>query len=316
MAKKVGLAVVVPFYNEAGNLPLLHRRLEEALSAVEGSCEVIYVDDGSSDNSVAQLLDSASKDREVKLIQLRRHQGQTAATAAGIDASSAELVAFLDADLQNDPADIPKLLSQMNKGTDAVFGWRRLRYDSWDRVLVSRLANWLVRRLFDIKLHDLGCSLRVVRREVLNRIKLYGETHRILPILILLQGAKYREIEVAHQPRRHEKSKYGYSRSIKVIIDLITVKFLDSFGTKPAYVFGGGGIASLVLSGITLLAVAYRKLFLGVFVHRDPLFIIAIVLLLAGLQMILMGLLAELLVRVYFESSHKPIYEVKEQINF
>ncbi|MCJ7805565.1 glycosyltransferase family 2 protein [Patescibacteria group bacterium] len=310
------LSVVVPFFNEENNLPILHKELIGVLRKLGMETEIVYVNDGSTDSSASVLENAVKKTKDgdirIKIVSFRKNFGQTAAISAGIDKSSGNLVSFLDADLQNDPGALPKFLEKINEGYDAAFGWRKQRKDKTVRRIFSVSANKLIQVLFNYPFHDVGCSARVVKKEFLEDLQLYGELHRILPVLVYLKGAKVAEVVVNHRPRLKGKSKYGYSRIIKTIIDLITVKFLSSYGTKPSYVFGSLGLGSLFFGGISLLAVAYRKIFLGIFVHTDPLFLIAVFLVLLGTQFILMGLLAELQVRTYFESQGKPIYEIKE----
>ncbi len=317
---EIKLSVVVPFFNEEENLGELHKELVNILDGIDLESEIVYVDDGSTDLSVSILQKSLVKSKSprvsVKIVRLRRNFGQTAAVSAGIDNSSGELVSFLDADLQNDPRDIPRFLQKLNEGYDAVFGWRKEKKFSSSRRFYSGAANKIINIVFSYPFHDVGCSARVVKKEYLKGLDLFGELHRILPVLVYLKGAKISEVVVKHRARKAGKSKYGYARIIKTAIDLITIKFLHSYGTKPAYVFGGFGIGSIFLGGITLLAVAYRKLFLGVFVHRDPLFLITVFLILLGVQFILMGLLAELMVRTYFGSSGKPTYDIKETLKY
>ncbi|MBI2596209.1 glycosyltransferase [Candidatus Daviesbacteria bacterium] len=314
--KSIGLSVVVPFFNENRNLEKFHRELTSVLIKIPIGSEIIYVDDGSTDESVAtlkSLFRSSKKTKiETKLILLRRNFGQTAATSAGIDQSKGELVSFMDADLQNDPEDLLKFFHEINKGFDAVFGWRKCREDYFLRNFVSKVANFIIRKIFNIPLHDVGCSLKIIKRELLNDVHLYGESHRIMPALVYWKGVKIKELTVSHRKRIYEKSKYGYSRILKLVIDLITIKFLNSYGTKPAYVFGTLGICSNLLGVVALILTLYKKIFLGVYVHKNPLFLIAIFFILLGVQFILMGLLAELLVRIYFESQRKTTYEIKD----
>lgn len=311
---KIDLSVIVPFYNEEENLSNLHKQLLGVLVKLKGNFEVIYIDDGSSDNSLKVLLGATKKIKVnntfVKVIAFKRNFGQTPAISAGINKSSGALISFLDSDLQNDPADIPRFLKKIRQGYDAVFGWRKQRRDATIRSFLSRSANYIIANVFSYPFHDVGCSARVVKREVLEGIDLYGELHRILPVLIYLKGAKIDEIVVSHRYRYKGKSKYGFDRIIKTLIDIITIKFLSSYATRPAYVFGTVGLTCMFFSGITAAIVAYKKLFLGVFVHKDPLFLITIFLLLLGMQFVLMGLLAELQVRTYFELQNKPIYEI------
>lgn len=309
------LSVIIPFKNEEGNLEKLNKELTGILVKNAIESEVIYVDDGSDDGSfnlIRKVISNIkNKNISYKLISLRKNFGQTAAIAAGIDNSSGKYISFLDADLQNDPGDIPKFIEKIEEGYDAVFGWRKKRHDSSMRSFLSRTANSLINKIFMYPYHDVGCSARVVKQEFLSDLGLFGELHRVMPVLIYLKGAKITEIVVSHRERTKGKSKYGFERIVKTIIDLITVKFLTSYGTKPAYVFGSAGLGSLGISGLTLLAVSYRKLFQGVYVHRDPLFLISIFFGLLGIQFILMGLLAELQVRTFFGSQKKPIYDVK-----
>lgn len=315
---KIQLSVIVPFYNEEENLATLHSEVTDVLKKLKISSEIVYIDDGSTDRS-REILEKAIEKKDkisTKLIILKKNFGQTAAMSAGIDKASGDLVSFLDADLQNDPKDIPRFLKRIKEGNDAVFGWRKERKDKTGRSIFSKIANIIIRKLFNYPFHDVGCSARMVRKEYLKEINLYGELHRILSVLIFFKGPKISEIIVNHRQRYKGKSKYGYDRIIKTIIDLITIKFLNSYGTKPAYVFGAFGLGNLFLGGITLLLVAYRKIFLGVFVHRDPFFLITIFLLLLGTQFILMGLIAELQVRTYFESQNKRIYEIKSEIDY
>ena len=311
----IDISVIVPFYNEEKNLEVLNEELVKVLSRLSINSEVIYVNDGSSDRSLEILQKEVEKDKkdnvQIKIVTFTKNFGQTAAVVAGIDNSRGELISFLDADLQNDPQDIPRFLDKMKEGYDAVFGWRKERKDATLRSLLSKIANRIISLVFSYPYHDVGCSARVVKKEYLKNIQLYGELHRIMPVLIYLKGAKIGEIVVKHRERYEGKSKYGFERIIKTLIDIITVKFLSSYGTRPAYVFGTFGLGSLFISGLALIGSAYKKLFLGVFVHKDPLFLIAIFFGLVGIQFIMMGLLAELQVRTYFESQNKPIYEVR-----
>ena len=315
--EKIALSVVVPFYNEEDNLPTLHNELFGVLRKLGVSSEILYIDDGSVDGSIASLKNVISKrtdsDIKAKIISFRRNFGQTAAVSAGIDKAKGEFVSFLDADLQNDPKDIQRFYEKVSKDCDAVLGWRKDRRDASLRSIFSKVANTLIQLLFRYPFHDVGCSARIVRKSILKNIQLYGELHRIMPVLIYLQGARASELVVNHRERKMGKSKYGFDRIIKIIIDIITVKFLSSYGTRPAYVFGTIGLGSMLIGSITLMISVYKKLFLGVFIHRDPLFLITIFLMLIGMQFIMSGLIAELLVRTYFESQKKLIYEIKSE---
>lgn len=317
---KVALSVIVPFYNEENNLEKLHPQIIAVLHKLNLASEIIYVDDGSTDKSLSNLKSAIAKYKSKKikihLINLGRHLGQTPAITVGIDQSNGKNIAFLDADLQNDPNDIPKLIGKLNEGFDAVFGWRKERSDDFLRNFLSSTANFIIRVLFKVPLHDLGCSIKVVKKEFLLKFELYSEYHRLLPAIIYWNGAKITEIEVNHRRRNSGRSKYGYMRISKLIIDLITIKFLSAYQTKPSYVFGSLGILAELFAIIVLFIVAYKKFFLGVFVHKDPLFLIAIFLIIVGIQFILMGLIAELIVRIYFESQKKTIYERPKIITY
>lgn len=306
----------MPIFNEESNIAKLHKELIEVCKAIEKKCEIIYVDDASTDKSVDNLINlikknTLSENVLSKVILLRRNFGQTAATSAGIDSARGELTAFLDADLQNDPADLKAMIKKLNTGFDAVVGWRKNRQDDGLRVFSSNMANFLIRKLFHTPFHDLGCSLKVIKREFLEDTKIYGESHRLISVLLFWKGARIAEVVVNHRKRVFGKSKYGYSRILKLILDLITAKFLSAYGTKPAYVFGTFGILSIFVSFVLMLIVLYHKFYQDVFVHRNPLFLIASFLILLGIQFLLMGLLAELIVRTYFESQNKTIYEIK-----
>lgn len=310
---ETSLSVIVPFFNEKENLGKLHRELTAVLARLDAPSEIVYVDDGSTDGSketLVKAISSKTSKIKTKIVSFNRNFGQTAAVVAGIDESSGELVSFLDADLQNDPNDIPRFIAKFNEGYDAVFGWRKDRKDTSLRSFLSRGANRIINWVFSYPFHDVGCSARVVKRSFLKDLQLYGELHRVMPVLIYLKGAKIGEIVVKHKARVGGQSKYGFERIVKTLIDIISVKFLTAYGTKPAYVFGSIGLGSISLGVITLAAVAYRKIFLGVFVHRDPLFLITIFLVLSGIQLVVMGLIAELQVRTYFESQRKSIYEI------
>jgi len=314
MAKTL-LSVIIPFFNEEQNLQKLHTETVSVLDKIDKETEIIYVDDGSTDNSLKVLteaIDSFKKEKVgVKLISLKKNSGQTAAIAAGIDNAQSELISFLDADLQNDPNDIPRFLKKIEEGYDAVFGFRRDRKDTSLRRYFSGVANRLIQWIFNYPYKDVGCSARIVKKEFLTDIKLYGELHRVLPVLVYLEGAKATELIVVHRPRTKGYSKYGFERIVKTVIDIFTVKFLSSYGTKPAYVFGSAGLFSILISFFSLLLVAYRRLFLGTFVHRDPIFLIAVFFGLVGIQLVMMGLLAELQIRTYFETQKKSIYKIK-----
>lgn len=316
--QKIDLSIIIPFYNEESNLPKLHEELISVLSRTNLNCELLFVDDGSLDKSKEVLIKSfKSNDSKIlaRLVELRRNFGQTAATTAGIDQARGKYICLIDADLQNDPNDILLMLEKINQGIDMIIGWRKSRKDNILRILLSQTANNLIRKIFNIPFHDLGCSLKMIRKQSLNGLRLYGESHRILPLIIYWRGDSILEIVVNHRKREGGKSKYGYSRVLKLIIDIITIKFLNSYGTKPAYVFGTVGLLGNFIGVMLLLLVGYDKFVNGVFVHRNPLFLIASSIILLGVQFILMGLIAELLIRTYFETQKKTIYEIKKVNN-
>jgi glycosyltransferase involved in cell wall biosynthesis len=307
------LSVVIPVYNEEESLPHLHQSLHQALDPLEVDWEVVYVDDGSMDRSPAVLERLATEDRgHTRVVMLRRNFGQTAAIAAGIDHASGEVIVLMDADLQNDPADIPKMLEKIEQGYDVVSGWRINRQDAFiTRTLPSRVANWLISTVTGVHLHDYGCTLKAYRREVLTGFRLYGEMHRFIPAYAHSVGARTIELPVHHHPRKFGKTKYGLNRTLKVILDLFTVKFLLSFANKPIYLFGGTGLILIFVSGIGLLYLAVRRLVFQIPVLTSPLFQMSAMFTILGFQSVLMGLIAELLVRTYHESQGKPIYRVK-----
>ncbi|MEW6180677.1 MAG: glycosyltransferase family 2 protein [Chloroflexota bacterium] len=308
------LSVIIPVYNEEESLPLLHQAVHQALDALNLSWEMVLVDDGSRDASPRIIEELHQADPEhVRGILLRRNFGQTAAIAAGIDHSCGDLVVLLDADLQNDPADIPAMLEKLNEGYDVVSGWRVNRQDHYlTRTLPSRIANWLISTTTGVHLHDYGCTLKAYRREVITGFKLYGEMHRFIPVYAYSVGAKILEVPVHHHPRRFGKAKYGLERTIKVILDLITVKFLSSYGNKPIYLFGGAGFLLILISLITLFVLFVRRVFFNISVLDSPIFQMSTMVFILGFQSILMGLIAELLVRTYHESQGKPTYTVRK----
>ncbi len=311
------LSVVVPVYNEIESLPLLHSALHVSLDdVIDSHWEVIFINDGSSDGSSEILENLATQDAQhVKVIEFRRNFGQTAAIAAGIDHAEGEVIVLMDADLQNDPADIPMMLEKIDQGYDLVSGWRLNRQDKFiTRVLPSRIANWLISVVTGVYLHDYGCTLKAYRREVLTGYRLYGEMHRFIPAYASSVGAKMIEVPVTHHPRQYGKTKYGLSRTLKVVLDLFTVKFLMSYAKKPIYLFGGAGALLIGVSFITLVVLLIRRITLSEHMIRSPLLLMSTMLFIVGFQSILMGLLAELMVRTYHESQHKPIYNIKRLI--
>jgi len=306
------LSVVVPLLDEQDNLRPLYEQLAKALKD-SGPYELIFVDDGSTDASFEILKDFHAADPRVHVVRFRKNFGQTAAMSAGFAHARGDVIVAMDADLQNDPADIPMLVSKLHEGYDVVSGWRKKRHDAaLTRRLPSRVANWLISTITGVKLHDYGCTLKAYRREVLAETRLYGEMHRFIPALASWSGAHIAECVVNHRPRTAGKAKYGLQRTFKVVLDLITVKFLGSFSTKPIYIFGGLGGLTALFAFLFGLLVLSQKINRGVDVSGNPLFLLAAVLLITTVQFILMGLLAELLVRTYHESQNRPTYVIRE----
>lgn len=306
--------MVIPVFNERENLTPLYRQLTSSLQTLGRPYEILFVDDGSQDGSGEILRELEEADPRVRVLELVRNFGQTAAMAAGFEHAQGRIIIPLDADLQNDPADIPLVVAKLEEGYDVVSCWRKERRDPWlSRVLPSRIANWLISRISGVPLHDYGCTLKGYRREVLRHIRLYGEMHRFLPVFAAWAGARVAEIPVRHHPRRHGSSKYGLWRTVKVLLDLVTVKFLGSYSNKPMYLFGGLGLFSFVGGSLLSALTLYQKFFESVKAHRNPLLLLSIFLFIVGTQFILFGLLAELIVRTYHESQGKPTYLLKDR---
>jgi len=311
------VSIVVPVYNEEESLDLLCAGLSRSLKALGRDYEIIMVDDGSRDGSNVKLKAIAAADPLVKVITLRRNYGQTAAIVAGFDHAQGEYIVTLDADLQNDPKDIPPMLKKAEEGFDLISGWRRQRKDLLiSRRLPSFMANWIIVKMTGVKLHDYGCTLKVYRKEFLRDINLYGEMHRYIPVYIAWMGGRISEMEVAHHPRKYGISKYGIERTMKVIFDLLTVKLLlGSYFTSPLYFFGRWGVW-LIMSGALCGAITIvQKIFYGAWVHRNPLLLLAVFFILIGAQAIFMGLLAEINIRIYYESTKRSIYSIVQKIN-
>lgn len=310
------LSVFLPVYNEEDNLRPLHEKLTAAMAALGRTYEVIYVDDGSTDRSYEVLQAIAAADARAKVVRFRRNYGQTAAMSAGIQAASGEILIPMDADMQNDPADIVRLLEKLDEGYDVVSGWRKDRQDkAVTRKLPSFFANKIISRISGVHLHDYGCSLKAYRRDVLKDVKLYGEMHRFIPIYASWVGARVAEIPVTHHPRIHGQSKYGLNRIFKVVLDLITVKFLSSYATKPIYVFGGAGFLSMGLALVVGIWAVYLKLIGYADFIQTPLPLLTVTLFMVGVQLIMMGLLAEVIMRTYHESQDKATYTVRNTLN-
>lgn len=310
------ISIVIPLYNERDNVLLLRDRLAEELPRLGCGFEVVLVDDGSADGTDCLLAEVARQDSRFKVVTLRRNYGQTAAMMAGIDFAQGAIIVPMDGDLQNDPADIRHLLARLDEGFDVVSGWRKDRKDATlRRNLPSRIANWLISRISGVHLHDYGCTLKAYRRDAIKGVKLYGEMHRFIPIYAKWMGASVTELPVTHHPRRHGKSKYGLGRTVKVVLDLIVVKFLAKYATKPIYVFGGFGLLTIAGGVVATVLAVYLKYARGVSFILTPLPLLAAMGLITGIMSILMGLLAELMIRTYFESQGKAVYLVKRTAN-
>jgi len=310
------LSVVIPVHDEEDNVGPLYESLHRSLQALERTYEIVVVDDGSRDETYPRLARLAAEDHHLKLVKLRRNYGQTAAMAAGFDHARGEVIVPMDGDMQNDPGDLGALLEKIDEGYDVVSGWRKSRQDSFSRRLPSRLANWLIGRVTGVRLHDYGCTLKAYRAEVVRETRLYGEMHRFLPALAYQSGARITEIPVAHHPRAAGKSSYGIGRTFKVLLDLLTVKFLSVWSTKPSYAFGGSGAILCLLGTAFVTWTAYEKIVNSVYVYRQPSLIVGVFLFTIGFNLIMLGLLAELVVRTHHESQAKPVYLVRERRNF
>jgi glycosyltransferase involved in cell wall biosynthesis len=313
----MNLSLIAPVHNEVENLPDLYRAIQNTMNQLKLDWEIIFVDDGSTDGSLAILTSFVKRDpRHVRVVVFRRNYGQTAAIAAGIDQAVGDIVILMDADMQNDPADIPIMLAKLNEGYDVVSGWRKNRKDTFmTRIIPSRIANGLISWVTGVHLHDYGCTLKVYRREALTGFRLYGEMHRFIPVYAHAAGAKIAEVVVQHHSRKHGKSNYGLKRTLKVLLDLLTVKFLLGFSANPIYIFGGAGIGLIIFSTLTLLVLAIRRVLFSTSVLESPFFQISVMLFVLGFQSILMGLIAELLMRTYHEALGKAPYTIREVIN-
>ena len=311
------LSLIIPLYNEEANLPLLYDSIKKALEPLQQNWEVIFVDDGSQDKSLDVLKALVKKDpRHVRAVIFRRNFGQTAAITAGIDHAQGDTIVLLDADMQNDPADIPMLLAKLDEGYDLVSGWRKDRKDNrLTRTIPSIFANGLISWVTGVHLHDYGCSLKAYRRDALEGFRLYGEMHRFIPVFAHSVGARITEIPVRHHHRKFGEANYGLERTLKVILDLFTVKFLLNYSHKPMRLFGGMGMILITVRVALLLYLFVRRVFFLVSVLGSPFFQIGVMFLILGFQSILMGLIAELLARTYHESQAKPTYTVREMIN-
>lgn len=306
------LSVVIPLLNEEENIPILYQELIEVLTTLEEEYEIVFIDDGSTDRSLALLRDIQGKDSHVVVVSFRKNFGQTAAMAAGFDYATGDVIITMDADLQNDPKDIPQLLDRIKAGNDVVTGWRYDRKDAFiNRRLPSIIANKIISKTTGVNLHDYGCTLKAFRREVIKSVKLYGEMHRFIPAIASGMGIDFTEVKVNHRARRFGASKYGISRTIRVVLDLMTVKFLLSYSTRPIQVFGLMGVVSGGIGFLIALIMTIQRQFFGVPLSDRPLLFLAVLLIFIGIQFISLGLIAELQARTYHESQNKPVYHIK-----
>jgi len=311
------LSIVLPIYNEAENLKLLYDKLIVVLKKLALEYEILCINDGSSDNSLEVLKNISSLDKNVKIVNFKNNFGQTAAMSAGIKFAKGDIIIPMDADLQNDPEDIPKFLEKINEGFDVVSGWRKDRKDALIlRKIPSWLANWIIAKITGVKIHDYGCSLKAYKRDIIKDVNLYGEMHRFIPAYASWQGAVVTEIVVQHHPRIHGQTKYGIGRTFRVILDLIVVKFLSVYMNRPIHFFGGLGFISLFLGFIVGVTAVLLRILHIKYIVETPLPILSALLIIVGVQLIAMGILAEMIMRTYYESQHKEPYIVKDKINF
>jgi glycosyltransferase involved in cell wall biosynthesis len=314
--KRPYLSIVIPLYNEEENIETLQKKLNESLGRIGSGYEIIYVDDGSKDRSFIILSRIAKEDKRVKVIKFRKNYGQTAAMSAGFDAAQGDVIIPLDADLQNDPADIPKLLEKIDEGYDVVSGWRKNRQDKfWSRQLPSVMANRLISSITGVRLHDYGCSLKAYRAEIIKNVKLYGEMHRFIPAFSALEGGLVTEIAVNHHPRLAGKSKYGLSRTFKVFLDLIVVKFFTDYAKKPIHLFGSLGLLTFFFGFLSAVIAVYQRIFNNESFTSSSFLVLAVVFSLFALQSVLLGLLGEVAIRTHHESPGKKIYTVAKTVN-
>ncbi len=310
------ISVVIPAYNEEENIPILYEKLKSVLDRLSEDYEIIIVDDGSSDGTYQILKDLTSKDNKLKVIRFKRNYGQTAAMYAGFQHAKGDVIITLDADLQNDPEDIPLLLEKLKEGYDVVSGWRKNRKDPFfSRKLPSMIANWIIARVTGVHIHDYGCTLKAYKRDIAQKLELYGDMHRFLPALTKKHGAKVVEVVVNHHPRLHGKSKYGIGRTLRVMLDILLVKFLNEYMNKPMYVFGSLGFILLAIGSVALFYLIFIKLFLEESIGRRPLLILSVLSILAGIQLVSTGILAELIIRIYYRIKDDKPYVIEETLN-
>jgi glycosyltransferase involved in cell wall biosynthesis len=312
----MSISVVVPICNEFENIPLLYQQLAAVLPSLNRTWELVFVDDGSTDGSTQRLKEIATRDQRVKVVCFRRNYGQTAAMQAGIQHSSGEVIVTLDGDLQNDPLDIPTLVNKLDEGFDLVHGWRKQRQDTLlTRKLPSKMANWLISRVTRFPIHDLGCTLKAMRREIAVELELYGEMHRFIPILAHQRGARCVEVVTRHYPRRFGKTKYGLSRTVRVVLDLITVKYMLDYFASPMKLFGRFGLACLLVAFAAGVGTAGMKLAAGTDMSGNPLMLLAAMGTMAAIQFFSLGLLGEVSARIYYGAERRQNYAIRELIN-
>lgn len=312
----MSISVVVPICNELENIPLLHQQLAAVLPSLNRPWEIVFVDDGSTDGSTHRLKEVAACDQRVKVVCFRRNYGQTAAMQAGIQHASGEVIVTLDGDLQNDPLDIPMLVNKLDEGYDLVHGWRKQRQDTLlTRKLPSKIANWLISQVTGFPIHDLGCTLKAIRREIAVELELYGEMHRFIPILAHQRGARCVEVVTRHYPRRFGKTKYGLSRTVRVVLDLITVKYMLDYFSSPMKLLGRFGLACLAVALAAGLGTAGMKLAAGIDMTGNPLMLLAVLGTIAAIQFFSLGLLGEVSARIYYSAERRPNYAIRELVN-
>ena len=314
----MNLSIIIPIYNEEKSILKLYQKLKKVLSNLSMQYEIIAINDGSIDNSYKVLKEISQNDDIFKVINFRKNFGQTAAISAGIDASKGEIIIPMDADLENRPEDIPNLLNKLNEGYDVVSGWRKNRWKEsfFTRRLTSYIANWLISKIVGLKLHDYGCTMKVYRRNIIKDIKFYGDMHRFIPAYAMWYGAKIVEVPIDYKPREHGESKYGIGRTFRVLLDILTVKFLTDYFNRPMHFFGKIGFWLFSFSFLSGFSALILRIFFAVSLILTPLPLLTVFLIIIGIQFILMGLLAEILIRTYYESQDKPIYLIKDKINF
>jgi glycosyltransferase involved in cell wall biosynthesis len=313
----MSVSLVIPMYNERDNVQPLYEQLAAVCSKIPEPCEIIFVDDGSRDGTAGRLDELAAQDSRVKIVRFRRNYGQTAAMQAGIEHASHAIVVTLDGDLQNEPDDIPMMIAKLGEGYDLVHGWRKDRQDAFvNRKLPSRIANWLISKATRFPIHDLGCTLKVIRREIAQELELYGEMHRFIPILAHARGARCVEVPVRHHPRRFGQTKYGISRTIRVVLDLITVKYMLDYFASPMKLFGRIGLACGAVATLAALATVGMKLLSGIDMTGNPLMLLTVLSAIGSVQFLSLGLLGEVNARIYYASQPKQNYAVRRLVNF